>query len=329
MAPKEAPAHLAIFPFLVGFGRSGTTLLRAALDAHPEMAVPPESHFVLPMILRRRRYESPSGLRTHVFLDDLFAAHATRLAVRWGLTREDVESVFKGWPPNHLGDAIRAVYIAYARKEGKSRYGDKTPVHVLSIPLLATVFPIARFVHIIRDGRDATLSYLDQWWGPESVTEGALRWKRAVRAGQRAGNELGSQRYIEVRYEEMVSDLEAVLRRLCPFLYLRFDTAMLRYHERAERLIAQTDRSHAGLRHPPSPGFREWRRQMSYPDLVTFEVLAGDVLSQLGYERAVLRATTRARVTSAIRWFAYQAGRVARKVAKAVRKLFKKTESRS
>jgi hypothetical protein len=173
---------------------------------------------------------------------------------------------------------------------------------VLNIPLLATVFPMARFVHIIRDGRDATLSYLDQWWGPESVTEGAPRWKRAVRVGQQAGNKLGPGRCIEVRYEETISDLEAVLRRLCTFLDLDFHPVMLRYYERAERLISQTDKSHAGLRYPPSPGFRDWRRQMSHADLVTFEVLAGNVLSELGYERAIPSPPTRARVRGGGRW---------------------------
>src|SRR4051794_27962840 len=134
-----------IFPFVVGCSRSGTTLLRALLDAHPLLAVPPESHFAVAPRLRR------------LGRDPWF-----RL---WGIEPPDLRGL-------DVADAVRAVFAAYAAAQGKPRYADKTPHYVSHLPLLAERFPEARFVHVVRDGRDVALSLLEVPWGPDDV-EGA------------------------------------------------------------------------------------------------------------------------------------------------------------
>src|SRR5215212_5409627 len=120
-----------IFPFVVGCSRSGTTLLRALLDGHPLVAVPPESHFVLapdPRALRRAlRHEPWFGL--------------------WGIEPPELRGL-------DVADAVRAVFAAYGAVHGKPRYADKTPHYVSHLPLLAERFAEARFVHVVRDGRD-------------------------------------------------------------------------------------------------------------------------------------------------------------------------------
>jgi hypothetical protein len=139
------------------------------------------------------------------------------------------------------------------------------------------------------------LSFSELDWGPTSAIEGALRWRNWVEAGREAGKELGSERYKEIRYEDLVADPERVLRGLCAFLALDYEGSMFDYVERAEEIIAPNyyPEGHARIRLPPTAGLRDWRTQMKREDLVKFELVAGDVLEELGYERAVPAASAK------------------------------------
>ena len=106
------------FPFVVARGRSGTTLLRAMLDAHPDMAVPDESHFVVQVARHRDRYELDGRFDLERFTRDLLDHWAFR---RWGLPAEEVLARFDERPPTDVPSAVRATFAAYARHHGKSR----------------------------------------------------------------------------------------------------------------------------------------------------------------------------------------------------------------
>ncbi len=295
MDPRQS-----VFPFIVGCGRSGTTLVRALFDSHPQMAVPHESYFVESLARRRARYERPSGFDTRRFAADLLAHPWFH---RWALPADEVSSALFRQQPAGYPDAVRVVYALYAHHHGKSRYADKTPNYVLHIPLLAELFPEARFLHLVRDGRDVALSLLEQEWGADSVAAAALYWNRRTQAGRRAGQTLGPERYREVRYEDLIEEPEAVLRPLCPFLGLSFEPEMLHYAERAEELIrpAAFPDQHQRLRLPPTKGLRDWRSQMAPKDVATFEALSGRLLEELRYERAVLQIPVRLRFEAMIR----------------------------
>lgn len=280
------------------------------LDSHSEMAVPDETGFVLGLGVRRAHYERPEGFLAEAFLDDLLPRAAFR---RLELGADAMRSRFSASSPASFADAIRLVFAMYAQHRGKTRYGDKTPFYVLHLALLAEIFPEARFVHVIRDGRDVALSYLDVDWGPETLEEAAVLWKRAVRRGRAAGERIGAGRYREIRYEQLVAEPEATVRQLCDFLDLRFEPAMLRYYERANEIAAPMARPQArqGLYRPPTKGMRDWRSQMAEDDVARFELLAGDVLGELGYELGAPRVGPRLRLETKARWLGVQAGRVA------------------
>lgn len=306
---------MAPFAFLVGRGRSGTTLLRAILDSHPLMAIPDETHFLVGMGLRRASYVNARGFDHDAFLSDLVARPGFRSL---GLVPERVRDHLASTSPADFADAVRGVFSLYAASRGKTRYGDKTPLQVLHVQELAEIFDDARFVHIIRDGRDVALSYLDIPWGAESVEEAAYLWKRAVQAGQRAGSVLGPARYREIRYEDLVGEPEETVRWLCPFLELDFDPAMLRYHERADEVAGTMGmpETRQGLYRPPTAGLRDWRAQMAPADVARFELIAGDLVSALGYERATTTAPAWLRLGTSRRWAGVQAGRVWRRSGK-------------
>jgi Sulfotransferase family len=273
------------FPFVVARGRSGTTLLRAILNAHPDLAIPGESWLILKFGPHRSRYESEGGFDADLLAEDLIADDVFR---RWRFGADEVRSALTAAEPRTFGEAVRAMYGSYAAREGKPRYGDKAANHVLVMDEIARLLPEARFVHLIRDGRDVALSFLQAEFGTTSLGEAAAEWERFVRTGRASGRALGPQRYLEVRYEHLVSQPESTVREVCAFLDLPFEPAMLRYHEDAEPLIANLtyEGEHRNLSRPPTEGLRDWRVEMDPHDVVRFESIAGDLLEELGYERA-------------------------------------------
>ena len=290
------------FPFLVGCGRSGTTLLRAMFDAHRDVAVPDEVAFII-------RYAWPHYAFQYGWPRHFDASRCADLIVadssfrRWPITDLEARAALTDAVPTSFADTIRELYALAAARRGKSCYADKTPMHVLHLRRLARMFPEARFVHVVRDGRDVAMSYRSVGWGPTTVEDAAVRWRRHVLRGRRDGERLGPGRYREVRYEALVAEPERVLRELCGFLELDWDDGVLHYHERAADVIAATrfPDAHTRLLLPPTPGLRDWRREMAAADVARFEAVAGGLLDELGYGRDAPPPSVRRRATARCR----------------------------
>src|SRR5262245_29419400 len=149
-------------------------------------------------------------------------------------------------------------------------------------------------VHVIRDGRDVALS-VRNWkepvkllrrsptWDEDPVTTLALWWEWHVRLGREAGRTLGHSRYYEIHYESLVARPAEECARLCAFLDVPFDGAMLRFHEGRTRDDPGLDAKDAWR--PVTPGLREWRTQLPAEDVERFEAAAGGLLDELGYPR--------------------------------------------
>lgn len=302
------------FPFIVACGRSGTTLVQAMLNAHPEMAIPPEAHFLVPV---------GRGVPTRDGRIDI--EHVARRWERhpyfalWEVQPGRLREALARARPTTYPDAARVLYSIYARDRGKPRYGDKTPKHVLSLGYLADAFPEGRFIHLLRDGRDVTCSFIARGIGPRDAVEGAIRWKRTVARGRRDGARVGRSRYLEVRYEDFVADPETHLRRICGFIELPWDRSMLQYREGLDRMLPEGHLRdlHENVYRPPTEGLRDWRREMEPEEVAVFEALAGDLLSELGYERTAPRPSPRLRIEARRRWALVKADRARRKALRA------------
>jgi NADH:ubiquinone oxidoreductase subunit len=263
---------------ILGVSRSGTTLLRVMLDRNSQLAVPDESYFV-PLLADRHLL----SVDRDEFLDDLRRLKTVR---EWALPLDKVRARLADRMP--VGRAIAAIYEVYAKEHGKARWGDKTPMYMRHLPLLRRLFPDAQYVHLIRDGRNAAVSFLsmlegiafETWGHPRSPAGFASHWRTDVAAARRHGRRVGTDRYLEVRYEDLVSDTEGTLRRICLFADLPFEPAMTNYgdSESAQKPHQQS------LKRPPTPSLRDWRTEMTAADAGEFESVAGDLLRELGYE---------------------------------------------
>jgi LPS sulfotransferase NodH len=260
--------------FIIGADRSGTTFLGDCIATLPEISY----HHEPEVIKAAARY--------------VFEG-------RWGFRR--ARAFFRlvyGW--------LMRIHL-----DGHLRFAEKTPTNSFIVPFLARAFPDAVFVHIVRDGRDAAASHLEQPWllasslasgrrepggyrhGPdarfwvepdrradfESTTDVhrvIWSWRRHTEAAL-DGRGLPAARYLELRYEDLVQQPTALADRLADFLDL------------------DSEESRAGLRaamaHAQATGVGRWQERFSDAELAVIDAEAGDLLRRLSYEQPAVRAT--------------------------------------
>lgn len=283
-------------PFVVGLTRSGTTLLRMMLDAHRELTIPPETHFVPDVIKAAREDAGVEGALT--------AMTDNRTWGDFGIADEEMRRRLEALPEVSAAAAVRAFFEAYAERQGKPRWGDKTPAYMLSVQRIGRTLPESRFIHLIRDGRDVALSQRARAINEQPPpAEQAGRWVKRIQKSREQAQSLKGARYVEARYEDLVREPEPTLRRVCEFIDLPWDPGVLSYHERAADRLAEMAGelraegqhaeqqagyridNHAPTTKPPDPSkLDKWRTEMPEEDRRAYEGVAGEMLSELGYE---------------------------------------------
>ncbi len=264
--------------FVLGMNGSGTTMLLDSLGRHPRLYAFPEETLLIPhlaLTLGRFGDLADDGnfyrLWRHVLGLGVFVAanggQAISPPARWRSYPRDLAAV------------LDAVYSGFAAAEGKRRWCEKTPQHVQHMDTLSGLFPGAKFIHIIRDGRDSAASFNRRWGRTPELT--MYRWKKVVRTGRRQGMALGAGCYLEVRYEDLTADPEPGLRRICRFIGEDFDEAML---ASAEPYLSSPAAAHEQGRIRINSG--NWRMRFSRPTIARLERIGGSTLTEFGYENA-------------------------------------------
>lgn len=285
-------------PIVVGAPRSGTTLLRFMLDAHSQLAIPPETGF---LVLAEKIKSKGANLRDKFFEAVVGYGEPSPCWPDFEIPAEEFRAALDQIAPFNIADGYRAFYRLYAAHQKKQRWGEKTPIYCRHLNTIRRVLPEARFIHIIRDGRDVALSLRRMWFSPGWEIETQARyWRDCVLAARRAG--VGHADYLEVRYEELIANTAKTLQRTCAHVDLEFENGMLNYYERApERLTQHKGRSLSDgtivltqaqrlqqqqrTTEPPDPALVfGWKRLMDSDERTRFQRVAGDLLEELSYE---------------------------------------------
>jgi hypothetical protein len=264
------------------------------LAAHPLLSVPDESPFIREVYreLVRRGAERDVELAWRLIRRE-------RFFMQWMLDPARVEDVLARHRPGTYVELIRALFAAHAEVEGKPLSADKTPSHAYCFEWFAERFPGSRFVHLLRDPREACMSLAVQPWHRGGVARSAQVWTRTVRRARQAGARLGP-RFLEIRYEDLVVRPRGELERLCAFARVPFAEETLNYPRRARLL---PDAHHRLSGSSPRPGVRCWRKELDRADIALIESIAGETMREVGYspclDRAPLGVWARSRLTSA------------------------------
>jgi hypothetical protein len=258
--------------FIGGAGRSGTTLLRVMLDAHPGVYCGPELK-VLPQIAQLYQ-----GLTTHY----------AGVMQSFDNSPADVQLLFR--------ELIEGLLANSLRRAGKPRWAEKTPHNITVMLPLGAIFPDARFLHLIRDGRDVVCSLVTMDWMKagtdkkvdyvQNIGSAARYWRNIVQAArQQAAHPSLAGRVLEVRYEALVADPEGTLRQVLQFVDEPWDAAVLSYHQKSREHEPTESSTQQANRPIYDKAVGRWRTDMTYNDKVAFKVEAGDLLKELGYVR--------------------------------------------
>jgi sulfotransferase family protein len=288
--PDPSPLDTGSAPiFVVGAGRSGTTLLRLMLNEHPDIAIPSEAHFIGPLI----RTFGPSATLSAASLETALTTviESPEWQRDFDHTPQELrEAVGEG--PLSLAAFIERVFRLEVGPE-PAHWGDKTPPNLYWVPQLLECFPGAQIIAIVRDPRDVYLSLASlQWFGDTTWSIG----RYIARNGKLIEKWLGvcpPEQLHVVRYEDLVSDAESTLRRLCDDIRVPFAPEMVTFYENTRRNVHQweLDGFHQKLLRPPaSDDIARWRREGSRRDHAEIEAVTIDIIDKWGYERNLARA---------------------------------------
>nr|MDJ0840996.1 sulfotransferase [Acidobacteriota bacterium] len=206
--------------FIIGSGRSGTTLLRRILTSRPDCHIPPET-YVLPVVIREYRTHARANWQTLVRLVSArFEYHPefAKMKACLQIIVPDLVDIPK--EQRSLAFIIDRIYLSLAEQAGSPCriWGDKTPNNTYHLDRIRLLFPKARFIHMIRDACDVAVSMVTMG-RYETLAESAERWRTTVKLSLDFMRRYPDQ-VIQVRYEDLVSKPTDETRRICEFLGL-------------------------------------------------------------------------------------------------------------
>ncbi len=271
--------------FLFGFERSGTTLLTMMVGAHPRLSCPLSVTGTWWDFADR--LSEFGNLETREDIIRMVAAVAVHDRLKLWKVDFDEAAIVEAIRPGHYADLVNAFHLAAARAEGKEAWVNMDISTLFRFEDVVRLFPTARFVQIVRDGRDVALSFKGYRFGGLNALEVADRWSRATVTADRIGNALGPDRYLRIAYEDLVGMSEQTLDRLCDFMGEQFDPAMLDYAGDVSRKVPDATRDLWPVldRPPQTDKIARWTREMKPSERYVIEEAAGEALDRFGYER--------------------------------------------
>lgn len=267
--------------FIISAPRSGSTLLRLILDVHPRLAVPPPG-WLLDLVYPYLYSYGDLGRAENLLAlaEDILE---TPTVGKWPVRPAPAKLTAAARTPTFAG-IYEALHEAYARSEGKARWGEKTPRNSFWMDEILALFPHAQFIHIVRDGRDQAIDISDSLLWPYSIYSGAALWQRYVNAVRDSAVRLPADAFFEIRYEDLCAAPEARIRQLCEFLGEAFDTRMLSPQESRSAQAWSAHPLHAKTAQPISTKYCEmYRTRLPAGDVAALEALIGDTLESFGY----------------------------------------------
>lgn len=257
--------------FIVGMNGSGTTMLLDCLNNHPELYGFRRETKILPFYINNiDKFGTLSNERNFLALFNEFR----KLSIFRYTNNGEPPPLPDDWQrlPRDFASIVDYIFSFYAKKEGKNRWCEKTPMYAQHILSLGTIFNGAKFIHIIRDGRNCAASFYRRWkYSPELTI---YRWKNVIREARRQGELIG-QRYMEVRYETLTESPEDIMRTICQFLDIEFDRRMLE----VSRKRKFTGSSEAKI----VKNENKWKNILTKRQISNIEKIGGKLLSDLGY----------------------------------------------
>ena len=268
--------------FIVSAPRSGSTLLRLILDAHPNIAIPGPAwlyEFVRPFLYSYGDLTLQSNLLA--LAEDILETPTIKM---WSVDLTAAELLAAAESPGFAG-LYNALHKQYAESGGKGRWGEKSPRNCFWMDEIRQDFPDAVFIHLVRDGRDMAVDIAQSSaMIPSNPYSGAHIWRDYNLAALKSAQHLDETSYYRIHYEKICSDPEKELKALCGFLGEDFDPIMLKHHESPSAKSWSRHTNHAKTGRPVSTDYCGlYLNKLRARDRSALNYVIGDLLQQFGY----------------------------------------------
>lgn len=285
--------------FIIGNPRSGTSLLRLILTSHSRILVPPECGFI---IWLRQKYQDwkvsdnndPSRIKA--FLVDLFAC---KKFDTWALDGKHVEAKIIDSQPKSYSELCSVVYATFGSSIGKdfSVWGDKNNFHIHHLDELRELYEKARFLHIVRDGRDVVCSYREVMAGKSkspyapkfdiNISDVALDWSKNVMKVDAFMTLMSSDMAMTIKYEDLVLNPISCIKSICEWLNVIFEIDMLNFYQKniVNKLepIMTLDWKKRTLQPINNDRVGRYKNMLSYEEQIVFSSIASNALHYYSY----------------------------------------------
>lgn len=215
--------------FIIGTGRCGTTYLAQILNAHSKICVPPEMQCIFEYDTNGSRFYENIALdtiRDAQVAADLLERCCPHDLARFFNYREYCEGLT--YPLRSMQDFFAGYYYAIAKSHNKEILVEQTPWYGQRLDIMTRVFPDAKFVHVVRDGRDVALSFARTPWWFKRAELNLARWANEIKKiAADAAALLFPENYLVVKYENLVADTAGEVSRICDFLGITLESAQL------------------------------------------------------------------------------------------------------
>jgi hypothetical protein len=278
---KDCPVKTQRNPFfIVGTQRSGTTLLRLILNSHSQIAVPEESVFLMPLLRKHYLRQPLRRPQLEMVADYLLSSDHFRL---WNYDHASFISKLREVEQMSLHDLIFNLFDSYCSSQGKLTWGDKTPSFFRKIDILQTLFPRAKYIHIVRDGRDVFDSWRKLDPTKSNVAVAALDWSYKLFKIERSLESLADDNKLSLRYEDLLVEPEATVRSVTDFLGMEYEENMLDFYRTSHKYVG--DHHSKLIFRPLDKGNRtKWKRNLKPREIRVFELLGRHYLTKYKYE---------------------------------------------
>lgn len=286
--------------FILGNPRSGTSLLRLILNNHHKIVVPPESGFLLWWSKKYSdwtRKNSMDSIQVDGFVKDI---KSSKKIETWGLDYDILKNrISKTLPDNYL-QLCQQIYLTYAAQKSKEPtiIGDKNNYYIQHLTELATIAPKAKYLHIIRDGRDVACSYKalaelhteSQYKPvlPTDVSSIAKEWVHNNNKILKFSEMLSFSNFLTIRYEDLVLHTEETAKSMCDFFKILYDSNMLLYYKNnqinKEEPLKTLDWKLKTLEQPDKNNINKYRDILSMQEIEEFNKIGEELLLAYRYE---------------------------------------------
>jgi len=219
------------FFFIVGTGRCGTTLTARVMNAHSRICVPHELQIAFEYSHNGERLAEifASGKNLFYKAEDYIQQVQARCPHDF-MAYYNYQAFFNElhYPQLSLRRLLTRFYCNIAQSYRKSIFAEQVPWYGQNIPLLNKIFPKSKFIHLVRDGRDVSISYARTPWWHQDPQQNLQRWQQEIQKIEKDGAHLLKDRFLSIRYEDLVTKPEATVKDMCEFLGVDYEKGMLK-----------------------------------------------------------------------------------------------------